>query len=353
MFLIDAHLDLSMNAINWNRDLELDVYEIRRREAHMTEKGRALGTVTLPELRKAEIGVCVATVIDRTARPNSPATGSACQEISYAKAQGQLAYYRVLEAQGKVRLIADGPALEQHMQQWRADPHQAPLGFILGMEGADPIAWPGQIHSWWEDGLRVVGPAHYGVSAYSHGTGTVGGLTDWGRVLLREMDDLGMILDLSHLSEPAFWEALELFQGPMLASHNNCRALVPGDRQFSDDQLKAIFQRDGVIGVACDAWMLYPGWIIGQTQPDVVGMEALADHLDHICQLAGNCRHVAVGSDLDGGYGTEQTPRDLDTIVDLQKLVPMLVGRGYALADVEAIMHGNWLRLFQTAWASG
>ena len=340
-----------MNSINWDRNLDLDVYEIRKLEAGMTEKGRALGTVSLPELRKAEIGICVATVIDRTARPNSPATGSACQEISYGKAQGQLAYYRVLEAQGKVKMITDLPELEASLAAWMGDAADSePLGFILGMEGGDPVVWPGQVADWWEDGLRVLGPAHYGVSAYSHGTGTVGKLTDWGRELLREMDALGMILDLSHLSEPAFWEALELFQGSVLASHNNCRALVPGDRQFSDDQLKAIYQREGVIGVALDAWMLYPGWVSGETSPEVVGMEAVADQIDHMCQVAGNARHVAIGSDLDGGYGTEQTPRDLDTIADLQKIPQMLAERGHAQSDLEAIMHGNWVRLFREAW---
>ncbi|MFH1085104.1 MAG: membrane dipeptidase, partial [Chloroflexota bacterium] len=311
MLLIDSHLDLAMNAMDWDRDLTLDVYELRRREAHLTEKGRARGTITLPELRCAEVGLCVATVIDRTRRPNSPAAGSACQEISYAKAQGQRAYYRVLEAQGKIKMIGDRAALESVLAAWRDHPASAPLGFILAMEGADPIVWPGQVTSWWEDGLRIVSLCHYGVSAYSHGTGTVGGVTAAGRVLLREMDAVGMILDLSHLSEPAFWEALDLFRGPVHASHNNCRALVPGDRQYSDDQIKAIIQRDGVIGVALDAWMLYPGWVKEQTPPEVVSLEAVADHIDHICQLAGNARHAAIGSDLDGGYGTEQTPYDL------------------------------------------
>ncbi|MBN1402390.1 MAG: membrane dipeptidase [Anaerolineae bacterium] len=350
MLIIDAHLDLSMNALNWDRNLDLDVYEIRRHEAGMAQKGRARGTVSLPELRKAEVGVCVATVIDRTARANSPASGSASQEISYAKAQGQLAYYRVLQVEGKIKLITDLEGLETSLAGWQGGAAEdEPLGFILGMEGADPIVWPEQVANWWQDGLRVVGPAHYGVSAYAHGTGTVGGLTDWGRALLKGMDELGMILDLSHLSEPAFWEALELFQGPVLASHNNCRALVPGDRQFSDEQLQAIFQRNGVIGIALDAWMLYPGWVSGETTPEVVGMEAVADQIDHICRLAGNTRHVGVGSDLDGGYGTEQTPRDLDTIADLQKIPHMLSRRGYAQSDLEAIMHGNWARFFRVA----
>jgi len=346
----DGHLDLSLNAVNWDRNLDLDVYEIREREAQMAEKGRACGTVTLPELRKAEMAVCLATVIDRTARPGSPASGSACQEISYAKAQGQMAYYRVLEAQGKIRILTDWPTLDSHFRAWQQRGVQEPLGFILSMEGADPIVWPDQVHHWYAQGMRVVGPSHYGVSAYAYGTGTQGGLTDLGRALLGEMDAAGMILDLTHLSEPAFWESLERFPGRVLASHNNCRALVPGDRQFSDEQLKAIFARDGVIGVALDAWMLYPGWIIGQTSNTVVTMEAVAEQIDHICQLAGTARYVGIGSDLDGGYGTEQCPCDLNTIADLQKIPGLLHKRGYAEADIEAVMHGNWLRYFRDAW---
>jgi membrane dipeptidase len=352
MMMIDAHLDLAMNALNWDRNLDLDVLAIRESEAGMSEKGRGRGTTSLPEMRKAELAVSLATVIDRTARPGNPMPGSASQEISYAKAQGQLAYYRVLEAQGKVRILTDRLSLDRHLSAWQERGAAEPLGLILSMEGADPIVWPEQVVSWWENGLRVVGLSHYGLSAYAYGTGTQGGLTEMGEVLLREMDQIGMILDLTHLSEPAFWEAMELFEGAVLASHNNCRALVPGDRQFSDAQLRAIIRRGGVIGVALDAWMLYPGWIKGETSNRVVSLEAVADQIDHICQVAGNARHIGIGSDLDGGYGTEQCPYDLDTISDLQKIPALLRPRGYATDDIEAIMHGNWLRFFRTAWRS-
>jgi membrane dipeptidase len=351
MLLIDAHLDLAMNALNWNRNLDLDVHEIRRAEAGMSEKGRGRGTTSLPEMRKAEVAVSLATVIERTARSGNPLDGSACQEISYAKAQGQLAYYRVLEAQGKVRLLTDWPGLEAHFEAWQGAGGTAPLGMILSMEGADPIVWPGQVASWWDDGLRVVGLSHYGLSAYAYGTGTEGGLTEKGRELLREMSKVGMILDLTHLAETAFWEAVEAFPGPVLASHNNCRALVPGERQFSDAQIREIVRRGGVIGVALDAWMLYPGWVKGETENTVVGLEAVADQIDHICQVAGDARHAGIGSDLDGGYGTEQCPYDLDTIADLQRIPDLLGQRGYGAEDIRAVMHGNWMRFFQEAWS--
>ena len=199
-------------------------------------------------------------------------------------------------------------------------------------------------------GLRVLGITHYGTGRYAGGTSTDLGLTDLGVALLAEMERLGMILDITHCSDPSFWQALERFQGPVLASHNNCRALVPHQRQFSDEQLRALFQRGGVIGAACDCWMLKPGWLDGASNASV-SLAAVAEHIDYVCQLAGNSRHAAIGSDLDGGYGREQSPHDLDTIADLQKLAPLLAGRGYAQADIAAIMYGNWVRLLGGAWA--
>src|SRR3990172_1635841 len=215
------------------------------------------------------------------------------------------------------------------------------------MEGADPILTPSQVVDWWNDGLRVVGLAHYGVSAYAHGTGVSGGLTSQGADLLKAMDEVGMILDVTHLSDESFWQAVNKFKGPTLASHNNCRSLVPGERQFSDEQIRCLIERGSVIGIALDSWMLHAGYVPGQTANSLVSLEAAADHIDHLCQLAGNTRHAAIGSDLDGGFGREQSPHDLDTIADLQKIPAILRKRGYAKADVEAVMHGNWLKFFR------
>jgi membrane dipeptidase len=351
VILIDGHLDLAMNALYWNRDLRCSAYEIREHERGMTQKGRGRGAVGFPDLRAGEVAISLATVIARVKADGSGGEiDFRTHEVAYAQAQGQLAYYRELERQGVLRLIGDAQALERHMAEWRGDANAAPLGIILTMEGADPIVDPDQLGLWWDDGLRVVSLAHYGPSAYAWGTGSEGPVTAKGLALLDRMAETGMVLDLTHLCDESFWQAVERFPGPLLASHSNCRALVPGDRQFSDAQLKLLIERDAVIGAAMDAWMLYPGWIKGETQPEVVGLEAFVDQVDHVCQLAGNARHAAIGTDLDGGYGTEQVPRDLDTIVDLQKVPEMLRARGYGDVDIEAICHGNWVRLFQRVW---
>jgi membrane dipeptidase len=261
-------------------------------------------------------------------------------------ARGQLAYYELLERRGLLRMIRSAAELVRHWESWASDGHSEPIGYILAMEGADPIVEPSQAAEWWNLGLRSVNLAHYGESRYAVGTGDDGPLTPEGVQVLKEFEQLGMILDATHLCDSSFFQALDVFSGPVLASHNNCRALVAGGRQFSDEQIRLLIQRDAVIGAALDAWMLAPGWIRGQTSREVVRLEAVADHIDHLCQLAGDARHAAIGSDLDGGFGTEQTPVGMERISDLQKLAEILARRSYTDLEIDAIFHGNWLRFF-------
>ena len=358
MLIIDAHLDLSMNALQWNRDLLQSVYTIRTLEQYVTGKGRGVGTVAFPEMRRGRIALSVVTLIARSTGRPAPHIDYHSATQAYGIACGQLAYYRALEQAGHVRILEDEPSLKAHMAEWvvwdaehtEESEETPPLGFVISMEGADPVQSPGQLEEWWQAGLRLLGPTHYGPGRYAGGTGTELGLTDIGVQLLREMDRLGMLLDLTHCSDQSFWQALDHYSGLVLASHNNCRSLVPHQRQFSDEQLHAIFERDGVIGAAFDAWMLKPGWTVGQSTNGDVSMANVVDHIDHICQLAGNSRHSAIGTDLDGGYGREQSPKDLDTIADLQVLGGLLSDRGYAPDDIDAILHGNWLRLLRSAW---
>jgi membrane dipeptidase len=358
VLIFDAHLDLAWNALDWNRDLTLTVAEIRRQERGrgLTGKGQGCNTVSFPALREGKVGIFIATLLARLFRPNAiPAIERYnSMEAAYAAAQGQLSYYRLLEEQGVLRWIKDRHGLQGHARAWLADDNAGnPLGFILSMEGADPILSPRQLADWWQSGLRIVGLTHYGISPYAHGTGTTGGLFPEGRSLLRAMEEVGMILDVTHLSDESFDEVMDLYGGPVLASHHNCRSLVPHQRQLADDQIKRLIQRGAVIGMALDAWMLSPGWVRGKTTPEEAGvrLEAVIHHVDHICQLAGNSDHVGLGTDLDGGFGKEQCPADLDTIADLQQLGGLLGRRGYDSQAVKKVLHGNWLRFFETAWS--
>lgn len=361
MLIVDAHLDLAWNALQWNRDLLCSAYTTRTREVKISGPGRAQGTVALPELREGRVALCFATLLARSTGRSEPDIDYPSPAQANGVAQGQLAYYRALERQGHVRIITDLAGLYEHMSDWEgwdadsnADPEALPpLGFVISMESADSILEPDHLREWSDAGVRVIGSTHYGPGRYAGGTGTELGLTAMGVELLAEMERLGIILDMTHFSDQAFWQALDRYNGPLLASHNNCRALVPHQRQFSDDQLKAIIEREGVIGAAFDAWMLQPGWVVGATTNERVTLASVVAHIDHICQLAGSSRHAAIGSDLDGGFGREQSPRDLDTIADLQQLSGLLQDRGYSNADVAGILHGNWLRLLREVWGRG
>ena len=351
--LIDAHLDLAWNALSWNRDLTRPLAESREVESVMTDHAaRSRGTVTLPELRRGRIRLCLGTLLARANPSVHPREGHrrrdldfVNQDVAFATANGQLAYYHALQARGEIEIIASRRALDRH---WKNAARRKAVGLIVAMEGADPIVSPADAQYWYEAGVRCVGLAHYGRSAYAVGTGDAGPLTRFGVRLLRAFEKVGMILDLTHSSDPSFFQALDSFDGPVLASHNNCRALVPGDRQFSDEQIKRLIERGAVIGVACDSWMLVPNYKRGQTPREAATLSTVADHVDHICQLAGNTCHVGIGSDLDGGFGTEQSPLEIDSIGDLQKLAPILRARGYSQADVAAIFNGNWLRFFRS-----
>lgn len=355
MFTIDAHLDLSMNAMEWNRDLRKSIQEIRDREKEMTDKpDRGNNVVCFPELRRGEIGLVVATQIARYVAPGNPLPGWHSPEQAWAHTQAQLAWYKAMEDAAELSQIIDRNTLENHLRYWNDDApvSSKAIGYILSLEGADSIVTLNHLEQAYAYGLRALGPAHYGPGRYAQGTNATGGLGNDGRELLKEMERLNIILDATHLCDESFWEAMDNFYGYVWASHHNCRALVDHNRQFSDEQLKELISRGSVIGGVLDAWMMVPNWIRKESTPKGMNcdLEKVIDHMDHICQLAGNSLHIGIGSDLDGAFGKEQCPYDLETIADLQKIPKLLSNRGYRSDDIENVMHGNWLRFLRKAW---
>ncbi len=354
--IFDAHLDLAMNALEWNRDLTRPLAELRASETGRKDKpDRGNGTISLPEMRRGGVGICVATLIARVEHnAYSPVAGWRSQSQAWAQTQGQLAWYRAMEEAGEMVQIRDAAGLEKHLALLNsaAGTENTPIGYVLSLEGADSILSLEHLSRAREQGLRAIGPAHYGPGVYANGTDASGGFNAKGRELVKEMDRLGFILDVTHLCDECFWEALELFHGPMWASHQNCRALVPHMRQFSDEQIKALIARGAVIGAALDAWMLVPDWVRGKTTPQSANLmlEQFVDHIDRVCQIAGNAQHAGIGSDLDGAFGCEQTPADLNTIADLPKISDMLSARGHKTSDVDLIMHGNFINCLKRAW---
>jgi len=352
-FIFDAHLDLSMNAMEWNRDLRLSVAEIREREEGMTDKpDRAKNMVSLSAMREGNVGLCVATQIARYVKKGKTLTGWQSPEQAWAQTQGQLEWYKTMEDCGEMVQITDIEGLKTHLRNWEAKANSTPIGYILSLEGADSIVDLDYLERAYDNGLRAIGPAHYGPGTYAYGTDSDGPLGTKGRELIKKVEELGLILDVTHLCDTSFWEAMDIYSGPFWASHNNCRALVNHNRQFSDEQIREIINRGGVIGVALDAWMLVPNWQRGISTPESmnVTLNNVIDNVDHICQLAGNSNHVGIGTDLDGAFGKEQSPKDLDTIADLQKLPELLAKRGYSETSRKSILQGNFIAFLERSW---
>ena len=363
MLVFDGDSAFMLGAMERDQDLTLPIDDIR----NAAQSGKNLvpktpdteAVVSLPAYRRGKVAAVLAKLSGRIYRTGSPIWGYRTGDIAYAMARGQAAYYEILDTRGEIKILTNKKQLQSHFESWSsAEDHSTlPVGTILGIEGADPILWPEQVHEWWEIGVRVISLSHYGVSTYSHGTatGTDGGLFPPAKNLLAIMDSIGMILDLTHTSDASIREALDIYSGPVLASHQNCRALVPGERQFPDEIIHSVIERGGVIGSSFDAFMLYrPGidWVdipgTGENFPrENVTLEDVADHIDHVCQLAGNSEHAAIGTDLGGGVGWSGAPHGVDSAEDYIKLSSVLAQRGHSVEDISNIMYLNWQRFYE------
>ncbi|HWK58498.1 MAG TPA: membrane dipeptidase [Parapedobacter sp.] len=354
--IVDAHLDLAMNAMEWNRDLSLPLAEIRRRESNMDDKpDRGKGTVCLPALREGKVGLVVATQLARFRPASYTPTAWNSPQQAWAMTQAQLAWYREMEALGEMVQITDSAGLENHLALW-ADESKAdsekPVGYILSLEGGDSLVDIDYLYRAHDYGLRAVGLSHFGPGRYADGTKTSGRIHQQGLELMKVMGELNMILDATHLTDEGFDQALDAYDGPIWASHHNVRAIVSNQRQLTDEQIKKLISRGAVIGGMLDCWAMDIRFIDTVSDPWQldIRLEHLVDHWDHICQLAGNAEHIGIGSDLDGIFGTEQSPWDMDSIADLQKFEYILQGRGYSEQDIDHIFSGNWLRFLRQAW---
>ncbi len=351
--LIDSHLDLAWNAVSFERDLNLSIDEINASERGCRDHAaRGEGVVSLAEMRRGRVVLCFATLLSR-AKPGRPLPTAGVlrtdldhrsQTVAHCAARMQLAWYELMARRGEMRMVRTTEQLDSHWNEATDKSKSQAVGMVLVMEGADPVTDPSELEYWFDQGLRQINLVHYGTNRYATGTGAEGGLTHDGRSLLEECARLGVAVDLTHLADQAFFEVLDAYAGPVLASHQNCRSIVPGQRQFSDEQILRLIERNAVIGVALDSWMLLKGWKKGTTPRDAVTLTHVADQIDHLCQLAGHHRVAAIGTDLDGGFGRSQVPAGVDSIADVQKLASILTTRGYGDEAIAAIFHGNWLR---------
>jgi membrane dipeptidase len=355
-WIVDSHEDLGWNMLTFGRDPTRSVAETRALESAGGGKNPQ-GTALLgyPDHVRGGVAVVFATlnvipVRHRLYAWETLAYATQAEAHGMARAQAD-AYHRLVgDHPDKFQLVTDQSTLREALDTWQGDPPQAPrIGLVLSIEGADCVQEPEELEEWRAAGVRIVGPAWSG-TRYCGGTKEPGPLTPDGRRLLSVMEGLGMMLDLSHIAEQAYFEALDRFSGTILASHSNARALLDGspvpDRHLSDAMIRRLVERDGVIGVVPYNRFLKGGWLPEHGRAEVT-LDRVLQQIDHLCQVAGDAQHTALGSDFDGGFGLDQIPTGLDSIADLRFIGEALERSGYRPADVDAILSGNWLRMLR------
>ncbi len=354
IIIFDAHEDMAWSALTFSRDYTKSAHDLRRREqesASIAPKVNDSATLGLPDWLQGHIALIAATLFVAPAKHWSGAWETIIYDTpaeAHAHAVRQINYYEELtDRSDRIDLVKTKADLDAVLHTWddAAAPDARRVGIMLSMEGADPIVAPDQVEAWYARGVRAVGPA-WTATRYAGGTGAPGPLTDLGHALLTAMAPLNMALDLSHIAEEAYYQAIERYEGPVLASHSNPRRFCPGDRGLSDAMIRLMAERDGVIGAVLFNAFLKPGWRMRQNRKDEVGIGDLIAAIDHICQVTGSARHVGIGSDLDGGFGHESIPAEFDTVADLWQIGDALRARGFAEDDVAAVMGDNFLRVY-------
>ena len=342
--IVDAHQDIAWNKIALNRDFLESVADKRAREGATPAHGEGHAVVGFPEIIAGNIRVLFATLYVAQARPDRKGWGKVYNTPleAHDQAMEQMAYYTMLAMDPRVSLITSRADLDRVIES-----KEPRVGLVILMEGADPIVTPEQTPEWFEAGVRIVGPA-WSQTRYSGGTRAPGPLTNLGRQLMPQLERAGIVLDASHMAEQSFWDALELYHGTVIASHSNCRVFVntDQDRQLSDEMIRAIAARNGVIGAVIYNRFIKAGWD-QSARKDAVTFADLVRHTRHICDLVGDANHAGIGSDFDGGYGVESTPKEIDTIADLQKMADALADAKFSDEDIVNILGMNWIRLLQ------
>ncbi|HZD11292.1 MAG TPA: membrane dipeptidase [Candidatus Binatia bacterium] len=347
MFIVDAHLDLAYGALRFDRDLLRPLEETRRREARRGSHPEGIITVNIPALLEGGVGLVFATLFAMPESANKTLTSNRRLVYSDAHQAHQVAgeqldyYWRLADEVEQLRIVTDRQMLEEVLASHEDENAENLLGFVPLMEGADPVRDPRELEEWYERGVRIIGPAWHD-TRYAHGAGGSEGFTKEGFLLMEVMADLGFILDITHLSDKGSFEAFERYEGQVIASHSNARALVPHHRHISDELIRRLAERDGVTGVVLFNRFLKAGYTRSDPKESVT-LQQVAAHIDHICQLLGDAKHVGIGSDMDGGFGLRETPAELNSSADLPLLGDVLAERGYSEEDIAAIMGLNWI----------
>jgi membrane dipeptidase len=352
--IIDAHADLAYNMLKYGRNYTRSAAETRQLEAGSTVQAENEDCIIgWPDYQRGQVAIVFSTLFALPARWSSSSNKSQSYKTfdeAHKICRDQLmTYHRMTDSEpDKFRLIASSRDLNLILKQWDSpapDGNGHPVGMVVLMEGAECIRSLSELDEWYELGVRLIGPAWVG-TRYCGGWKEPGPLTKDGRSLLSAMADHNFVLDLSHMDEQSAIEALDIYRGSVVGTHGNCLSLMPNsnsNRHFSDRIIEGIVERDGVVGVVPYNAYLKSGWEVSKNRRDEVPLSYVADHIDHICQIAGDALHAGIGSDFDGGFGLQSVPPEIDTIADLQNLVSLLQARGYSETDIANIFSGNWL----------
>jgi membrane dipeptidase len=366
--LIDAHEDLAYNALTFGRDYRRSAMETRQLEAGgfaPEHNGQTL--LGWPDFQKGQVGLIFNTLF---IAPHASASDWETQ-VFHNPAQarhlwlGQIDYYKRLagEHPNEFQRVLTRRDLDLVLSAWKSAPAVLPegssedsdtqrvthpVGLVTLMEGAEGLQEPAEMEEWYAEGVRLVGPVWFG-NRYCGSNRIPGDFSREGYQLLDVLSSFGMGLDISHMNEKSALQALDRYQGPVVATHGVCRALLrqpDQERFFTDDTLRSLVEHDGVVGISPFSLWLRPGFSASD-DPRLTNLDHVIAHIDHVCQLAGDARHVGLGTDFDGGWGWPLVPYEIQTIADLQKLAPRLAAVGYSDEDVNAVLSGNWQNRLQ------
>jgi membrane dipeptidase len=357
--LIDAHEDLAFNAITFGRDYRRSAYEIRALEHDSDDPEKGFSLLGWPEYQRGQVAIVFGTLFAAPRRFSSPHETKLVYN-SYDEAhqqyKSQIDTYRRLcdNSPDMFRLVTNRSELNDVLKPWDSQPANPPdvthpVGLVMLMEGADGVRHPDELEEWWQMGLRQIGLAWLG-ARYCGATNQPGAFTREGLELLDNMADIGFTLDISHMNMESATQALDRFEGPVMASHSNARAMIRGDqgrwseRHLTDEVIRLLIERNGIMGLVPFNKFLIGSWKDTDGKSQVLLENTIAMQIDHICQIAGDACHIGLGTDFDGGFGSQSTPAEVDTIADLQKLGPILRNRGYSDQDIANILGGNWRR---------
>jgi len=357
--IIDSHEDLAWNIINLDRDYTQSAYDIRRKEEKSPIPAYNGNTLLgWQQYQQASVALIFSTLF---CSPRRLDRGEYKTKVYDTPQQARMlyrenldAYFRLTEEHpDKFRLILNQGELKDHLGQW--EKHDAsiqnpppPVGIVILMEGAEGILEPKEVEQWYEWGVRLIGPAWAG-NRYCGGTREPGPLTKEGLALLESIASLGLILDISHMDHQSARQALDCFPGQVIASHSNAETLItdiPINRHLKDENIHQLIERDGVMGIVPLNSFLDWDWR-SHGGRETMSLDHVVAQIDYVCQIAGNTRHIGIGTDFDGGFGVESVPAEIDTIADLPKLTPLLAKKGYNENDIAQIFSGNWLRILK------